>query len=273
MKPSRKGRHFLRGLVIWALVASPALADTVHYALTEESRVTLVCDSCDVPSPPEPLAGSFDLTFLQVPTDYAVEALTAVDWYSDSFQIRGSGFIQRLGTDRLAMVIDATINGESVLLTSGRRQRSSPGQIRIVLSSPRREPVGYVLTLVAVPVATDGPDADADGVPDGTDNCPRTANRDQLDADGDHIGDSCDDCPETLPGAVLLDSGCAVAQLCPCDGPRSGGEWSGQSAYLRCTSRALKRMRREGKMTRSEIFRELREAVRSSCGRRLLALR
>ena len=36
-------------------------------------------------------------------------------------------------------------------------------------------------------------DADGDGVLDGQDNCPNTANPDQADIDGDNIGDVCDD--------------------------------------------------------------------------------
>jgi|GEM_PF-4025414 len=38
-------------------------------------------------------------------------------------------------------------------------------------------------------------DLDADGVPDDLDNCPATANVDQLDGDGDSLGDLCDNCP------------------------------------------------------------------------------
>src|SRR5215469_1854827 len=38
-------------------------------------------------------------------------------------------------------------------------------------------------------------DADGDGKPDGFDNCPFVANRDQLDTDGDGVGDACDNCP------------------------------------------------------------------------------
>lgn len=38
-------------------------------------------------------------------------------------------------------------------------------------------------------------DADKDGIPDDSDNCPETYNPDQLDADGDGSGDVCDDTP------------------------------------------------------------------------------
>ncbi len=37
-----------------------------------------------------------------------------------------------------------------------------------------------------------GPDSDSDGVPDASDNCPLTANADQLDTDMDSMGDACD---------------------------------------------------------------------------------
>ena len=36
-------------------------------------------------------------------------------------------------------------------------------------------------------------DQDSDGIPDGSDNCPRVANPDQQDTDADLIGDACDD--------------------------------------------------------------------------------
>ena len=39
-------------------------------------------------------------------------------------------------------------------------------------------------------------DADDDGVPDASDNCPRSANFSQEDVDGDALGDACDNCPQ-----------------------------------------------------------------------------
>jgi hypothetical protein len=39
-------------------------------------------------------------------------------------------------------------------------------------------------------------DVDADGVPDGVDNCPDDPNPDQENRDGDHRGDECDECPD-----------------------------------------------------------------------------
>ncbi len=41
-------------------------------------------------------------------------------------------------------------------------------------------------------IATAPADADSDGLPNGSDNCPFVANADQLDADGDGQGDACD---------------------------------------------------------------------------------
>jgi hypothetical protein len=43
-----------------------------------------------------------------------------------------------------------------------------------------------------LPVSIVGGDADGDGVPDATDNCPQTPNPNQADFDGDGIGDACD---------------------------------------------------------------------------------
>ena len=50
------------------------------------------------------------------------------------------------------------------------------------------------VTLVGSPV---NGDADSDGIPDATDNCPSVANADQADGDADGDGNACDNCPTT----------------------------------------------------------------------------
>ncbi|MFZ1829030.1 MAG: astroprincin family protein [Candidatus Competibacteraceae bacterium] len=47
-------------------------------------------------------------------------------------------------------------------------------------------------------------DGDGDGIPDASDNCPTTANSNQVDSDGDGKGDACDNCPAT-PNADQVD--------------------------------------------------------------------
>ena len=60
-------------------------------------------------------------------------------------------------------------------------------------------PATYTWTVVAPPPP---PDADRDGVPDATDNCPAAANPDQADADGDKIGNACEVLPNGNVPAV-----------------------------------------------------------------------
>ena len=66
-------------------------------------------------------------------------------------------------------------------------------------------------------------DADDDGVPDGSDNCPVTANEDQKDADSDGLGDACDlddDADAELDATDCDDQDPAVSHLAQeqCDG-------------------------------------------------------
>lgn len=62
-----------------------------------------------------------------------------------------------------------------------------------------REMIVWGLSTSSQPAETNGsryfPDGDADGLTDGCDNCPGTANANQLDEDQDDAGDVCDNCP------------------------------------------------------------------------------
>lgn len=266
--------------LLLALVMPAHAGDVIHYVLTPESRITYACHTCDPPLiQTETLVGSFDVTAMPVPAAYAVEAVTGVRWQSPSFTIRGAGFEQRLGTNRMAMVVDAHINDTTVLLTTGKRQRSSPAEIRLVLVTPdpAKNDSSYTLNIVARPVeetvATLAPDADHDGVADADDNCVSAANSDQVDGDHDGVGDACDACAETSIANPVLGDGCAVYQSCGCDGPTAETEWTSQREYLQCVAHALKTLKQRGRISRRESTQMMQDAVRSSCGQRIVAMR
>jgi hypothetical protein len=258
-------------LSFWSAGAS---AGTRHYVLNSGSSITSFCNTCGKPpSAPEPLTGSFDVTVLPVASASDVAAVTALSLSSARHTLGGHGFLQRIGPDRQAMVLEAEIDGTKVLLTSGRRQHAGDGGITIILSSSRTAERTYLLVLSATLVNDQPVDADGDGVRDAQDNCPSVANSDQLDEDGDGVGDACDSCPGTTADGLVTPEGCSIAQLCPCEGPASGQQWEGQTDYLRCIARATRTFRRGGQMSRPESLRLLRRASRSGCGRTIVALR
>lgn len=257
-------------LLFWNATAS---AGTRHYVLNAASSITSLCNACgEPPGAPAPLTGSFDVTVMPVSSASNIAAVTAVNLSSARLTLGGHGFLQRLGADRQAMVLEAEIDGNKVLFTSGRRQHADGGDITIILSSPRTAEHTYVLVISASPVNDQPADADGDGVSDAQDNCPTVANSDQSDVDGDGVGDACDQCADTSQGLVNR-QGCSIVQLCPCDGPSSGQQWESQTDYLRCVARATRIFRRNGQMSRVESLGLLRRASRSGCGRTIIALR
>jgi Thrombospondin type 3 repeat len=207
-----------------------------------------------------------------VPAASDVAAVTAINLSSRRHTLGGHGFVQRIGPDRQAMVLEAEINGAKVLFTSGRRQHAAGGGITIILSSPRTGEHTYVLVLSASPVNDQPVDSDGDGIADTQDNCPTVANADQKDSDGDGVGDACDQCAGTTDGLVTR-QGCSITQLCPCDGPTTDQQWESQTDYLRCVLRATRAFRRNGQMSRAESLQTLRRAGRSGCGRTVVAMR
>jgi hypothetical protein len=80
-------------------------------------------------------------------------------------------------------------NTQSVTFSS-----STPGDYSITAtvtdSSGTYNPSPAAFTLHVE--SASAPDADGDGVPDSSDNCPNNANPSQADADGDGLGDACD---------------------------------------------------------------------------------
>jgi DNA-binding beta-propeller fold protein YncE len=78
------------------------------------------------------------------------------------------------------------------------------------------------------------------------------------DADGDGVSDALDACPGTPAGDAVDAAGCALAQLCPCEGPPGGGAWRNHGDYVRCVA-ATTSLRSGGEAVRL--------AARSACGR------
>jgi hypothetical protein len=219
------------------------------------------------------LSGTFELTALPVKVRFMVAAISNLKLESESYSVTGSGFLQRIGEHRLAMVLDATIGDDNVLLTSGRRQSGVLRDIQLVLTSRPLNGYSYVIVLYASPAGDSSPDSDVDGIGDESDNCIAAANRDQSDSDGDRSGDACDRCPATPGGEMTNGQGCSIAQICPCDAHRSGRPWESQGQYLRCVARAARLFRDEGRISRSDAMRIVRERADSNCGRTILALR
>ena len=77
------------------------------------------------------------------------------------------------------------------------------------MSQPRIYEIAFRGTGDSEPPA----DADGDGVPDDTDNCPNTPNADQLDSDGDGIGDVCDPPDPTYVTCWTCQNNALISQL------------------------------------------------------------
>ncbi len=255
-----------------ALDSAPAGAQTIEYLLGARSRIRRVCSDCAAAArAPEALQGTFDLTVMPIPDAYVIEAVTSIRWYSKNFKIAGSGFFERLGRNRISLVVDATVNGEPVLLTSAAHPTAGDGGIRITLTSTKVP--GLEIHLVARPNATDSPDADGDGVPNSIDLCPNEPDPQQFDSDFDGVGDACDYCMESDLASGVLPDGCTPEQACPCDGPEPGVSWKSQRAYVTCVARALKVLSSTEEISRAQIRERVQKAAKSGCGIPVLAMR
>lgn len=258
-----------------ALVLFPNLttqAQTLTYVLKPGSSIASTCRGCGTPPvPPQPLTGSFDITPMPVEGALGVAAISNLQLAAPTFGVGGNGFIQRQADSRMALVIDAELKDERVLLTSGTSDFREGRAIRAVLTSRGDQPRRYVLVLSASPVGGDDNDADYDGVLDAADNCPTTPNADQRDDDEDGVGNPCDVCSDGSRGSPVTPEGCRFDQLCPCHVTIDGVPWETPSAYLRCIARGLRILRRTGQMSRGDAVKALRQAGRSGCGRPIVA--
>jgi hypothetical protein len=88
------------------------------------------------------------------------------------------------------------------------------------------------------------------------------------DSDGDGVPDSSDLCPGTLQGAVVNAEGCSIDQLVPCTGPASGGTWKNHGQYVSTVQGIAREFLDNGLLTSEDRNSILREAAKSSCGKR-----
>ncbi len=87
------------------------------------------------------------------------------------------------------------------------------------------------------------------------------------DSDGDGVPDAQDQCPGTAPGVAVDAQGCSIAQLVPCEGPRSGGKWRDHGEYVSSVVKTVRAFEAAGRITSAEGEKITVAAARSSCGK------
>ncbi len=78
-----------------------------------------------------------------------------------------------------------------------------------------------------------------------------TAQADCIDLDDDNDGvlDVQDNCPNTVSGSIVDASGCAISQICPCEGPVTGQTWPSHGNYVACVDQTSKKFFKAGLIT------------------------
>ena len=139
--------------------------------------------------------------------DYDVQpAEIQIDGITVSMTLQGGG------NDGLAQSSFATIPWDDML----------DGQVVITMIAPNEPYLAFDYALMDLSRISD---SDSDGIPDSVDNCPGTANTNQLDGDGDGAGDACDNClDDSNPDQADTDTDGAgdVCDPCPEDATDDG---------------------------------------------------
>ncbi|MFP6656227.1 MAG: thrombospondin type 3 repeat-containing protein [Myxococcota bacterium] len=112
----------------------------------------------------------------------AATALAGFNATSTQYELRGAS-LSSGGSVSLVSSVEGGVGSAAIQLG----QSSAGTSIGSVSSILYRSDSVFALMASAVP------DADADGIPDVSDNCPATVNADQTDTDLDGLGDACDE--------------------------------------------------------------------------------
>jgi len=84
------------------------------------------------------------------------------------------------------------------------------------------------------------------------------------DTDDDGVDDGADDCPSTAPGEIVDQTGCSIANLCPCD-----NNWKNHGTYVSCVAHAAKDFVAAGLLAERQKGVIISTAGKSTCGRKI----
>lgn len=186
--------------------------------------------------------------------------------------------------DHFVWTVEQLVLSGSGLLSNGEKHIGNADRMWTRSSSgwqsfPRTgQTFGFAARIEAISFSIDG---DGDGVFDSSDNCPATPNSDQEDYDQDGLGDACDSdvdgdgilnepdlCEFTTLGELVDPStGCSIAQLCPCEGPRGTNvSWKNHGKYVSCMAKSAESLLEQGLIDEGEKDTIVSEAAQSDCG-------